>query len=127
MVGYGTAFHANGDRVSGSHTAYLPFTPEAGKIYTLSANVYGTAGWTYFGFCSDDPDGQSVRHDTLGSYGSFLYYDTTNVDQNLITYYGENTNGSLTHVDVCVAGINHLKAVLDATDVNSANWTMEYN
>ncbi|KPK47530.1 MAG: hypothetical protein AMK72_08315 [Planctomycetes bacterium SM23_25] len=124
-VGYGTGFYANGDRVGHPHTAYLPFTPAAGNVYTLSADVYATGGWTYFGFCSSDPDGLAVRHDTLGSYGSFLYYSTTSAGQNLMTFYGENMNGNLTHSGVCVAGVNNLKAVLDATDADSANWTME--
>ena len=129
-VGY-TAFgsvgvKANGD-FSGGGSAYLPFTPVAGNVYTLSADVNGTAGapWSYFGFISDNPAGQNLRHDSMGSYGSFLYYNTTSPGANLITYYGENMNGNLTHSGVCVAGVNNLKAVLDATDADSANWTME--
>ena len=74
-VGNGTGVKANGDH-DGIGSAYLPFTPVAGNVYTLSADVNGTGGvWSYFGFCTSDPDGSPLRHDSLGSYGSFLYYN----------------------------------------------------
>jgi len=107
--------------------AFLPFTPQAGRIYTLSADIenFDTTGnnWTALGFAN----GSSVNGQwhTAGNnpVGWFLARgDNTVVNQ---TYLGPNaSNGQA--FNYAPTTMTHYQIILDTTPASPANWTFTY-
>ncbi|MBT7067168.1 MAG: hypothetical protein HN919_12750 [Verrucomicrobia bacterium] len=125
--------NSNGDfRADGTYDAtpdynggvWLPFVPEAGNVYTLSADVSDTGGggpWTTLSYSAENEDRYAAGG--VDVYGLFLYRNTPG-GQDVVSYLGRGLHTADTHA--VAAGALALKVVLDATDLDSASWTMEF-
>jgi hypothetical protein len=119
-------FQADGD-VTGTLNAgvFLPFTPSAGFIYTLSAEVNTTAGelnWISLGFA--DLNGDNAFNDaSVNSYGTMLVRANRGAGLGK-AFSGVGVGGEVTFTTT--TGAQQLQVVLDASDANAANWTMQF-
>ncbi len=103
---------------------WLPFEPEAGNVYTLSADVTDTGGggpWTTLSYSAENEDRYAAGG--VDVYGLFLYRNTPG-GQNVVSYLGRGLHTSASHT--VSAGSLALKVVLDATGPDSADWTMAF-
>jgi len=107
--------------------AFLPFIPQPGRIYTLSADIenFDTSGnnWTALGFAN----GYAVNGEwhTAGNnpVGWFLARgDNTTVNQ---AFIGPNT-GNGQAFNYAPTAMTHYQIILDTTPSSSANWTFTY-
>ena len=127
-----TPWHADGSidetGVSAVRTAYLPFAPEPGKIYTLSLDVNPLTGSHWFALGFLGPGAAVGGSFTVGAAGAspwmFLHQDRTRIG----TYGGPDVqNGKgLNAVDISGAdwsGTVNLKIVLNTM---SEHWTAEW-
>ena len=85
-------FDADGSVASGSGSAWLPFTPQSGFIYTLSADVETTEGgedddWISLGYASSELTDEPF-YDT-GGYGTILLRESGSGT----SFRGEETAG----------------------------------
>lgn len=115
-----TATIATNDSNSNDDSAFLAFTPTAGKIYTLSATMTvptggGTGGWVGLGFADTNTTTGSFWANDAAAW--FLYRPDTNVD----TFLGPGTNGSLDEGNH--AGSADFDIVLNT---EGASWTAEW-
>ena len=113
--------------VTSTGLAFLPFTPQPGRIYTLSADIenFDTSGnnWTALGFAN----GSSVNGQwhTAGNnpVGWFLARgDNTTVNQ---AFIGPNT-GNGQAFNYAPTTMTHYQIIFDTTPSSSANWTFTY-
>jgi hypothetical protein len=119
-------FEANGD-VSGNGGVWLPFNPTSGNIYQLSGSIDMTGGdWITLGFNSSNPDAHF--NTTAGTpYGTALVrVDNNDATSDFTTFDGEGLNGQ-GDFETGNNGFNVIDIVLDATDANSANWTVAFS
>lgn len=132
-IGTNTWFNANGDNsssfqadgsvVAGSAASgiWLPVDINAGNIYTLSADVDLTSTgstWISLGyaqFASDAAFGGS------GGYGTVIVNPGS-----VRPFAGLGTAGGGGFYTAAGFAPQQLSIVLDASDANSANWTMEF-
>lgn len=107
---------------------WLPFTPVAGKIYTLSADILSDQGGegVALSFAQNNANHQWNTSDVT-SYGTFLVRDEGD-NRYLSTYTGLRSAGIQNIPSDSVPSYGYIAAsvVLDATDPDSANWTMEF-
>jgi len=102
----------------GSHGVWLPFSPTSGNIYQLSGSIdYASGAWITLGFANGNPDNH-FNSIPAEPYGSVL------VNAGVTTFDGQGLNGPNGHA--AVSGFNDVDIVLDATDANSANWTVAF-
>lgn len=110
-------------------TAYLAFTPSAGKVYTLSVDINplgNTTGWIGFGFCGTGVNaGASLATDATGaSPWAFMQADRAKAG----TYPGIALLGGVGKYPVDFpgsdwTGVVNMKIVLDTTgDSWTASW-----
>lgn len=103
----------------GSAGVWLPFAPTTGNIYQLSGSIDVTFGdWITLGFAAGNPD------DHFNSVAANPYGTTLVSQPNVTTFDGQGLNGSLGHT--VQSGFNDVDIVLDATDANSALWTVAF-
>jgi hypothetical protein len=119
-------FQADGDVLPSANAgAFLPFTPSAGFIYTLSADVNTTAGelnWISLGFA--DLNGDNAFNDaSVNSYGTMLVRANRGAGLGK-AFSGVGVGGEVTFTTT--TGAQQLQVVLDASDANAANWTMQF-
>ena len=103
---------------------WLPFTPESGNVYTLSADVTDTGGggpWTTLSYSASNEDKYAAGG--VQVYGIYLYRNTL-ADGTVVSYLGRGLHTAASHS--VSAGSLALKVVLDAPDPDSANWTMAF-
>lgn len=134
----GSEFNADGS-VAGpddeEQGAWLPFTPQAGMIYTLSADVDPTGGggdWISLGFAENNtttgPGAAFFTVNNPGGYGHITVKDTRGSGDGQV-FPGEGTSadaGSEVTFDPADTGAIALKIVLDTTGATSADWTLEF-
>ena len=118
-----TIFKADGSvSINGSPgyaNAFLPFTPQTGQIYRLSADVDTTAGgpaWIGLGFTSTANLGAFIFGNTAGPW--MLLRNDRELGQGQ-TFLGPNLNGDNTYD--APTGVVHLTVELDTMVAN--NWT----
>jgi hypothetical protein len=121
-------FQADGDALSSATLnagVFLPFTPSAGFIYTLSADVNTTAGvldWISLGFA--DLNGDNVFNDaSVNGYGTMFVRANRGAGLGK-AFSGVGVGGEVTFTTT--TGAQQLQVVLDASDANAANWTMQF-
>ncbi|MEM9481337.1 MAG: hypothetical protein AAGA58_16935 [Verrucomicrobiota bacterium] len=107
---------------------WLPFTPVQGKVYTLSADIISDRGGE--GIALSYGQFNANNHwnvSDVNSYGTALVKSEGN-GRNVITYTGTRQAGSspISHDLVPDYGYVPVSIVLNATDVDSAKWTMEF-
>ena len=134
----GSVYLDNGivDTVVGTATgqaAHLPFTPEAGKVYTLKVSIVNKfADWIAVGFFPAVPSGgswtatnASMRHSNANGYAwGLTRNNATANDQEF--FNGNNTNNPLAGVNGDLVNPQFavdFKIVLDTT---AATWTATY-
>jgi hypothetical protein len=121
-----SSFKANGSIVvGGKGGAWLPFTPVAGNIYQLSADVNTTGSsnsnqWSTLGFSNA---GDADDHFIPQGYATMILRDDRDPVSST-AFTGLGTGGSSNYVPP--SGVVELAIVLDATDASAANWTAEY-
>jgi len=120
-------FQADGDVLPSATLnagAFLPFTPSAGNIYTLSADVNTTAGelnWISLGFA--DLNGDNAFNAALvNGYGTMLVREVRGSWGR--AFAGVGTGGEVAFTQT--TGAQQLEVVLDASDASAANWTMQF-
>ena len=107
--------------------AFLPFTPQPGRIFTLSADIenFDTTGnnWTALGFANGSlVNGQwhTVGNNPVGWF--LARGDNTTVNQ---AFIGPGTaNGQAFNYEP--TGSTHYQIILDTTPSSPANWTFTY-
>ncbi len=123
------AFAADGGVTTGGGddcSAWLPFTPQVGQIYTLTVTYQveaGTSGeWISAGFASGNNASQRFVQAGAAGYGTFIRRNTLAAN----TFTGERTAGGVAHDELTEPGPVTVMITLDATDAGSANWTMAW-
>jgi hypothetical protein len=113
------------------HSAFLPFTPETGKVYTLTATftqptggTTATTNWGPFGFA----DTGTILGPSVASVndGSFWRNDTApwmlyRENGDVVSFTGPGVTGPST--DATVSGTRTFSIVLDTT---GSQWTAEW-
>lgn len=107
--------------------AFLPFTPQPGRIYTLAADIenFDTTGnnWTALGFANGSlVNGQwhTVGNNPVGWF--LARGDNTTVNQ---AFIGPNTgNGQAFNYEPTAS--THYQIILDTTPSSPANWNFTY-
>lgn len=106
---------------SGSHfSGWLPFTPQAGNIYTISADVNttgGSADWIGFGFAQNNNTAEGL-HTLDNGFDWALLRNTRGVNQGS-DFYGPATSNTAGNYN-SPTGVVALSQVLDTT---GALWT----
>ena len=103
--------------------ALLAFTPEVGKVYTLSANVNAVSGsWLGIGFVSDTAlniVGNEFFHDYVDTPAPWMYVVP---NDNVQTFFGPHTGGVAGYVGVGSSG-GTMAVELDTT---GSDWVAKY-
>lgn len=116
-------FRANGSVLALTGGAFVAVTPQAGYIYTASVSInttQNTANWISLGY-QNNLTGSSF---TGNGNGTLLVRGDGQTSDGQ-TFLGVGT-GSGASFDLGNDGINVVDIILNATDANSANWTMEF-
>lgn len=102
----------------GNHGVWLPFSPTSGNIYQLSGLIDYTSGsWITLGFAVGNPDN---HFNTIAAEP----YATALVNAGVLAIDGQGLEGQ--NANTGLSGFNDIDIVLDATDVDSANWTVAF-
>jgi hypothetical protein len=117
----------------GGGAAYLPFEPEVGRTYTLSADVNNlTLGWVGFGFVQNPfnafIDDDSGRHEQ-GAFGSQwiqVFPDEARMKDSKISGSPADPVPTLATVDG-LTGTNSLEIVLDTNDPDNVQVSFSVN
>mgnify|MGYP006280697121 CR=1 FL=1 len=124
----GQDFKQNGSIAGGSQSygATLPFTPEPGKRYRLSADMdTGTDqedDWNSIGFMDTNPGTtQNQVFYSNGGYGNILLRGAGNGT----VFLGENTNGGTGYAAVS-SGTISLMIELDTRPASSTDWLFSF-
>ncbi len=129
----GSRFTTNGilTAATGNHSALLPFVPVQGNIYSVSADINTTAGgqnWISLGFSA----AVNALPNNRFADGPFVAMATFLVRENRGSgtgatdaqfFLGETTM-NLTSFPTPPTGVVNVRITLDATDADSANWTV---
>ena len=104
---------------SAASAIWLPVTVEQGKIYTLSADVDLSEGdWVSLGYAQYKTD--------TGFFGAAGYGTVIVQDSFAKAFAGLGAKGDQGVFVGAGAGVQQLKIVLDATSLDSADWTMAF-
>jgi hypothetical protein len=122
-------FRADGNVMgSGNDAVFLPFAPQQGMIYTLSADIDTTDGsgeelnWISLGFAA--MAGNDAFNDfSVNGYGTMIVRQVRGPDGG--SFAGVRHEGS-TNPFFTTEGPQEIKIVLDASDPVEANWTVEF-
>lgn len=112
----------------GNSSALLAFTPTAGNIYTLSANMTVPTTSSQFvtlGFTEKQNVDFNFAANQLNGYGSMQYRGSTGGNK-VQTFTGVKNTGVVTH-NITNNVTRNFQIVLDATDATSTNWTFEFS
>jgi len=107
-------------------SAWLPFTPQSGRVYSLAATVDAVASggtrdasWTALGF--GNASDTTTFFEPPNNTAPWVLYRATGTPDQIVTWTGPGVTG--TESEGTVAGPVTLSIVLDTT---SANWTAEW-
>jgi hypothetical protein len=118
-----TAWRADGSVAGGGDAnAFLPFSPESGKTYTLSVDANPTSpvdssNWFALGFSETTSVGGGF-YNSINATGWMLL----RVNRGVQTFLGFNTTSGVTH-STAGTGVVKLEVVLDTTE---SAWTVEW-
>ena len=119
-------YEANGDvNSSGNASAWLPVTIAQGHVYVLSGTfttLNTDAGWLALSFATSDRP-EDTWYQAPDGYGAYL--NRGNGDAS--TYTGLNTTGATAYTGIHSDGVVTVAIMLDATDADSANWTIAWS
>lgn len=120
--------HIDAQATAWTRTAYVAFTPEAGKIYTLSMdmNPAGSGSeWVGLGFLGDAATVSSSFTDAAAAAGPWVLMQSDRVKAG--TYAGAAVANGINKYNVDFpgdwAGLVNMKIILDTT---GSNWTAEW-
>jgi hypothetical protein len=106
------------------YDAYVPFTPQTGYVYTLSADISATSSytdrWMGVGFNDNNTRTEMVSSSAAGAAGTILLCTTSTPS---ITY-GGGTLG-MTGAGVTVSNPSKLTVILDTTDALNYKFTFK--
>jgi len=117
--------------INGTSAAWLPFTPVAGKIYQVSADMTARASGHHtnlsLGFAEFDAK-TGYFQNTVNGYGHTRLYINlwTNPTGDGRTAPGVRDSGWSSFGSINRDQTYAIKTVFDAQDANPANWTMEW-
>jgi hypothetical protein len=116
----------NASPSGGFNNAFLPFTPSVGHIYTLSINIYGTSGgswWLAFGFAQS-----ATMNDYYAAGNSGVGWLLQRADNSQVQVFdGPGTAGVNSYSNSGNAVTNSYSIVLDTTvGTASSGWTIAY-
>lgn len=118
------AFDADGsvDAGEGNRGAWLPFEPQAGKVYQLSGSIdyTGPGDWITLGWAEGNPNA-NFNTTAANAYGTVLV-----TGANGQRFDGVILGGGVGGLTMST-GVNEIDIILDASDANAANWTMQYS
>jgi hypothetical protein len=116
--------NASGQAATNGLTGYLPFTPQNGYLYSLSADVHETAeGYSsYIGFAQSANTGSA---DWTGSTVNPTGWMSIETSGNGNMYAGPSTANQVGTYFGRMAGVHNLRIDLD-TRGGSGNWTLTY-
>lgn len=126
----GTVWDYDGTEAYGSGTgnAYLPFVPQPGRIYTLSATIQDTTSdsgsWTAMGFAGGDGSLDSQWHTVNNPIGWTLVRGSSIADDPNQTFIGPGTDGG--SAGFSPIGFTSYSVILDTTPAVSTNWTFTF-
>jgi hypothetical protein len=126
----GTVWDYDGTEAYGSGTgnAYLPFVPEPGRIYTLSATIQDTTSdagsWTAMGFAGSDGSLNSQWHTVNNPVGWTLVRGNSIANDPNQTFIGPGTDGG--SAGYSPSGFTTYSVILDTTPASAANWTFTF-
>jgi len=115
---------------TGTGLAFLPFTPQPGRIYTLSADIenFDISGnnWTALGF-ANGTDVVDQWHTVNSPVGWFLARGDNSPppNQDNQAFIGPYT-GNGQAFNYAPTAMTHYQIILDTTPSSSANWTFTY-
>ena len=119
------AFRANGTSITGgSGGSFLQFAPSAGNVYKLSASIdvtVSSANWISIGFSN----GTSGNDFIVDANGAAVVTGGGGDDNDVFTFLGDGVS-SQAAFDLNNDGLSEIDIILDATDADAANWTMEF-
>ena len=124
------AFRANGTSITGNNGgSFLPFAPSAGNVYKLSASIDVTesgSNWISIGF-NNGTSGSTFITDANGAavITGGVITGGNGQDDDVLTFLGDGVTGQA-NFNLNNDGLNEVDIVLDATDADAANWTMEF-
>jgi hypothetical protein len=116
--------------VGGNGSAWLPFTPQQGRIYQLSADVdVGPSEenrWLSIGFAKSSADVTAAFFsDPPGGYGHILYKPDRGATAGSV-FLGEGTAGQGADFDPVDSGAMELTVWLDTVPSGTANWAFSF-
>jgi hypothetical protein len=126
-----TNWNANGTSVGsgGADNAWLPFTPQTGRLYTLSmdadpATGGGAGDWFAIGFVQTATAATTTNSFAVSSVNAapWMNQRKTPGTQDIETFLGPNNGGEVDHVPFTDASHN-LKITLDTT---TALWSVKW-
>ena len=111
---------------SASANAYLPFVPEAGNVYTLSANVDCFSGsWLALGFANAATTGINWQNSPNNPVGWSLVRPD-GFGQNNQVFIGPGTGGGLDTGFAPVGGTHNYSVILDTRPISKSAWTFTF-
>jgi hypothetical protein len=130
----GTVWSTDGSEATGTGTgnAFLPFVPQPGRIYSLSAEIENTTtdggSWTALGFANGTTL-NSQWHTVNSPVGWWLArgdYPAGNSSNPNQTFIGPGTGSGSTGTGFWPSNMVTYKVILDTTPSGSSNWTFTY-
>ncbi len=111
----------------GTHQAYLPFVPEAGHVYALTADLNGTNAsgeWLALGFSSAAPTTAGAFYDSSSAF-LLIRANHTGNQQSFITIDGNPTADGQNFECFHPTGPSRMTMVLDTTSGDeTGGWTV---
>ena len=129
----GPLWFADGTKVTnGSSHAFLPLSPQAGYLYTLSLDVNpdisGSDDWFALGFSQDNATVNNAFHDGTNRAVGWMLNRENDASTSVIQMFrGPSTgNGSSYNLNPDKVGWVNLKVVLDTQPVTTSSWTVQW-
>jgi hypothetical protein len=111
-----------------SADAFLPFVPQAGHLYSLSANIDCTSGsWIALGF-ANGTNASATWQNTGSTNNTPVGWELARVDNGgaCQTFVGTGTAGSTTAALAPTGGLHNYQVLLDTRPTNASAWTFTF-
>lgn len=122
-----TIFKANGTSLTtaaGAGSAYLPFAPVSGYVYTISIDIgvtsYTADHWAAISLVNGTPNTGAAFHSITNSYATIGRRDSDYAGTNLLRWQGPKNGGTNSHITQDTDGVWKLSIILDTQ--NSTDW-----
>ena len=127
-------WNADGSKPNtGSGHAFVPFTPAAGNVYTLSLTVNpdtngpDISDWFALGFSASNNTSNSFHNGPNNAVGWILNREDDNSASAFQTFLGPSTAGNASHDPAPnLVGPIDLDVILDTNPANPEDWTVEW-